>query len=162
VNPPNAPTGPELRDIHLPPAPGWWPPAPGWWLLALVALALLCWLGVYLYRNLQRSRRRRAVLAELDRSIDTNRADPVRLAAALSQFLRRVSLRGAKQDAALSGEAWLAFLDRRAGSEEFTRGVGRVLIEAPYRPTADYDTAALAALVRRWTRRVLDEDRAHA
>ena len=33
-----APAGPDLRDIHLPPAPSWWPPAPGWWLLAFVLL----------------------------------------------------------------------------------------------------------------------------
>ena len=25
-----------LRDIHLPPEPGFWPPAPGWWILALI------------------------------------------------------------------------------------------------------------------------------
>ena len=43
----NAPSGPDLRDIHLPPAPSWWPPAPGWWLLALVlliAIALGAWM----------------------------------------------------------------------------------------------------------------------
>jgi len=34
-----------LRDIHQPPAPGWWPPAPGWWLLA--ALVLLAVPPVY-------------------------------------------------------------------------------------------------------------------
>ena len=34
----NAASGPDLRDIHLPPTPSWWPPAPGWWLLAIVVL----------------------------------------------------------------------------------------------------------------------------
>src|SRR5690606_15972259 len=38
----------QLRDMHLPPPPGWWPPAPGWWLtggllLLLVALGVAAW-----------------------------------------------------------------------------------------------------------------------
>src|SRR5690606_27121013 len=32
----NPAAAPDLRDIHLPPAPAWWPPAPGWWLLAIL------------------------------------------------------------------------------------------------------------------------------
>ena len=36
---PAPPPGPQLRDIHLPPAPSWWPPAPGWWVLAALLAA---------------------------------------------------------------------------------------------------------------------------
>jgi hypothetical protein len=162
VNPASAAAGPELRDIHLPPAPGWWPPAPGWWLLALVVLALLALLLVYLYRSWQRRRHRRAVLAELDRCIATARGDPAALATALSRFLRRMARRSSPAAVALSGDAWLQHLDRGTGSDEFTAGVGRVLVDAPFRPAAQYDAAALSALVRRWTRRVLDEERARA
>jgi hypothetical protein len=162
VNPASAAAGPELRDIHLPPAPGWWPPALGWWLLALLAGALLTLLLVYLYRSWQRRRRRRAVLAELDRCIAAARGDPAALATALSHFLRRMSRRSSPGAVALSGDAWLQHLDRGTGSDEFTAGVGRALIEAPFRRAAHYDAAALSALVRRWTRRVLDEERARA
>jgi len=154
--------GPQLRDIHLPPAPGWWPPAPGWWLLALIAIALLAWFVVYVYRNWLRRRYRRAVMAELDQCIDAARRDPVALAAALSRFLRRMCKRTTPDSASFPGESWLAHLDRGAGSDEFRNGVGRVLIEAPFRPAMEYDAAALIALVRRWTRRTLDEWRAHA
>jgi hypothetical protein len=162
MNPASAAPGPELRDIHLPPPPGWWPPAPGWWLLALVAGALLALLCVYLYRTWQRRRQRRAVLAELDRCIAAARGDPAALATALSRFLRRMSRRSTPGAIALSGEAWLQHLDGRGGSDEFSAGIGRALIDAPFRPAAQYDTAALSALVRRWTRRVLDEERARA
>jgi hypothetical protein len=162
VNPPSAAAGPDLRDIHLPPAPGWWPPAPGWWLLALLAGALLALACVYLYRMYQRRRHRRAVMSELDRCIDSARGDPAALAAALSHFLRRVSRRSEPGAVALSGEAWLQHLDRAAGSDEFTTGIGRALIDAPFRPVAQYDTAALSALVRRWTRHVLEQERARA
>ena len=80
----------------------------------------------------------------------------------LSAFLRRLSRRGDAAAAALAGEAWLDYLDRGAASEEFTRGIGRALVEAPFRPLPQYDTVALIALVRRWTRRSLESGVAHA
>jgi hypothetical protein len=159
---PAADAGPALRDIHLPPAPGWWPPAPGWWVLALLAVALSAWLVVYLYRIWRRRRYRRAVMSEFDRCIGAVRNDPAALAAALSNFLRRLCKHEDAAKAALAGEPWLAHLDRGIDSDEFTRGVGRALIEAPFRRTAQYDSAALIALVRRWTRRALAAGVVHA
>ncbi|HEY2395083.1 MAG TPA: DUF4381 family protein [Rudaea sp.] len=159
---PSTDAGPILRDIHLPPAPGWWPPAPGWWLLAIAVLALLTWLLRVCFRSWRRRRHRRAVTAELDRSIDATRNDPVVLATALSQFLRRLSKHADNSTAALVGERWLEHLDQAAGSDEFTRGVGRVLIEAPFRPLMTYDVPALIALVRRSTRHALEQETAHA
>ncbi|HST28101.1 MAG TPA: hypothetical protein VLK26_07000, partial [Rudaea sp.] len=53
------------------------------------------------------------------------------------------------------GERWLEYLDARNGGEDFRCGVGRVLIDAPFRASADYDGMALIALVRRFTRNVL-------
>jgi len=157
---PVADAGPLLRDIHLPPAPGWWPPAPGWWLLAIAGLAALAWCIVYLSRKVRRRRHRRAVLRELDRCIDAARGDPAALATALSRFLRRMSRQTDAAAVALAGEAWLEHLDRGMQGEEFSRGIGRVLIEAPFRPALPYDAPALVALVRRWTRRALET--AHA
>jgi hypothetical protein len=55
----------------------------------------------------------------------------------------------------LAGEHWLEYLDARAGGEDFRRGIGRVLLDAPFRAHADYDSAALIALVRRYTQRSL-------
>jgi hypothetical protein len=159
---PSAVAGPELRDIHLPPPPHWWPPAPGWWLLAIVLGALAAWLFVYLYKRVRRRRERRAVMAELEREIAAARRDPQALAAALSRFLRRLARRATPGSGALAGEAWLEHLDRCAASDEFTRGAGRALIEAPFRPAAAYDAAALTALVRRSARRMLEAAPNHA
>ena len=158
----NPASGPELRDIHLPPPPGWWPPAPGWWLLTVAALAALALLFQYLYRIWQRRRRRRAILAELDRSIGAAGSDPVALATALSRFLRRVSKQVQPSAVALSGRAWLEHLDRGVASDEFSAGVGRALLDAPFRPSPQFDAAALRALVRRWTRKTLERERTGA
>jgi hypothetical protein len=156
----NPPAGPELHDIHLPPPPGWWPPAPGWWLVAAIA-AFCIFLALYKLRQmLARGRFRRAVLGELDRCIAAAGSDGAALAAALSLFLRRMTLRDAPAAAALHGEHWLAHLDRGVAAEDFSRGVGKVLLDAPYRRVADYDNAALIALVRRWTRQALEGRRA--
>jgi hypothetical protein len=130
--------------------------------LALLAVALSAWLVVYLYRIWRRRRYRRAVMSEFDRCIGAVRNDPAALAAALSNFLRRLCKHEDAAKAALAGEPWLAHLDRGIDSDEFTRGVGRALIEAPFRRTAQYDSAALIALVRRWTRRALAAGVVHA
>ena len=159
---PEAAAGPELRDIHLPPPPGWWPPAPGWWLVAAVVIGLLAWFALRLRSRALQRRQKRRVLRELEREIAPARNDPSALAATLSAFLRRLTRIGHGEAAALAGEHWLAQLDRCAGSEEFTRGVGRVLIDAPYRRSADYDGAALIALVRRCVQRMLETERARA
>jgi Domain of unknown function (DUF4381) len=158
----NPPTGPELRDIHLPPAPGWWPPAPGWWVLA--ALVLVCiFLALYKFLKVQKRRARtRELMSELDEHIRAAGADPIDIAASLSQFLRRMALLDTPAAAALLDERWLAYLDSRMGGEEFARGIGRVLLDAPYRADGAFDAPALIALVRRWTRQVLDGGAQHA
>lgn len=157
----SAPAGPVLRDIHLPPPPGWWPPAPGWWILAALAIVLGIAALYKLHESRKRRRHERAVLRELDACIDVNRHDPAGLAAALSLFLRRLAMHDAYA-AAYAGERWLEYLDARGGGEDFRRGVGRVLIDAPFRAHVDFDAVALIALVRRFTRNVLAAGAAHA
>ena len=157
----NPSAGPQLRDIHLPPDPGWWPPAPGWWIVAVICALCIFWVVMKVQHMRRRRRHQRAILAELDRCIGSTRDNPAALAAALSQFMRRIALTDEPAAAAWQGERWLDYLDRRSGGAEFKIGIGRVLNEAPYRPNADYDTSALVALVRRWTQRSLDVGVAH-
>ena len=163
MNPANAaPAGPVLRDIHLPPAPGWWPPAPGWWLVAAIAVAVSICIFVYARRKYRERRYRRALMAELDRCIAAAHGEPAALATALSRFLRRLSRQVTPATATLAGERWLEHLDTCVQTNEFTSGVGRALIEAPYRRAPAYDTAALTALVRRWVRAMLERRVVHA
>jgi hypothetical protein len=151
----NPAAGPILRDIHLPPPPGWWPPAPGWWLLTGIII-LCCILAFMKLRKMHnKARIRRAILSELDRCIADAHSDTALLAAALSQFLRRMALRENPAAAAFTDKRWLAYLDSRTAGDEFAHGVGRVLLDAPFRATHAYDAPALIALVRRWTRNAL-------
>lgn len=165
----NPASGPELRDIHLPPAPGWWPPAPGWWLLAFALLIALAF-GLRWLRRRERQRRwRRRVRAELERIVATHAdsADALRVATELSRLLRRASLLLDPRAAALRGEEWLAFLDARlpAGNTTFLAD-GKALVDAPFRRPGDtgmaVDVAALIALTRRWLVHALREAPVHA
>ncbi len=168
-----APTGPDLRDIHLPPAPSWWPPAPGWWIVAIVLLIAIGFGVAMLVREIRARRWHGRVVAELDRIAATHAAQPdnVRLAAEVSQLLRRASRLIEPAAAALQGDAWLDFLDRqfdaastRARVEaRFRSATGRALIDAPYRraddASAQVDATQLIALARVWLKRALPRGR---
>jgi hypothetical protein len=146
-----------LRDIHQPPAPGWWPPAPGWWLLAAALLAVMLVLGAWWWR---RRRRRRAIEALFDDAIAAA-ASPAAEVAAMSELLRRAARRRHPQAETLHGEAWLALLDRepaargrgQAPAEAFSAGPGRLLLDGGYR--RDTDPQAVAALRELARRRFL-------
>ena len=129
-----------LRDIHQPPAPGWWPPAPGWWIvIAVVALALLLLVAWSWHER----RRRRAVAALFDDAI-TVAGTPAAQVAAMSELLRRAARRRDPLADRLQGEDWLAFLDAGTRLPAFGGAIGRLLLEGGFR--LDTDAAAVAAL----------------
>lgn len=156
--------GPELRDIHLPADPLWWPPAPGWWLLALIVAALIVFAARALHRRRKQRRWRLRVLSELDRIAEAQRATPdsVRLVGEISHLLRRASRLLDSNAPALRGEAWVAFLDSVLGGEEFSRGVGRSLLDGPFKRTLAIDSDSLLVLARKWLRQVLARSARHA
>jgi hypothetical protein len=159
--------GPELRDIHLPPAPSWWPPAPGWWLLAAGVLIGVYFAARWWLRRRRETQWRKRVHAELERIANDHigQPDPARVALEVSHLLRRVSMMIQPHAAALRDEAWLEFLDAqwppaRAADAPFRSALGRSLIDAPYRRAGDasaraLDAHALLELTRAWLRAVL-------
>ena len=147
---PTSPSGGDplsaLRDIHLPPDPGFWPPAPGWWFLALVlvlaAIALAWW-----QRSVARRRRpqREALraLADLREALAAGEA-PHLVAAESASLLRRVVLARfpRREVAGLTGPAWLEFLGMNGGGPEFfASGEAERLMSAPYAPRIGIDEA---------------------
>ena len=166
--------GPELRDIHLPPAPSWWPPAPGWWVLAVIVLLATILLARWSWRRLRERHWRRRVRAELERiaAEHATQPDPLRLLADVSQLLRRVARLIEPTAVALRDEAWIAFLDRqwprdRTAATRFANGAGRSLIDGAYRRDDDplvraLDSTALLDLTREWLAIALPRGRAHA
>lgn len=143
-----------LRDIHLPDPVGWWPPAPGWWLLSFVTLASIAF-ALWLWRRRQRSTIKKLALRELE-LIAADSGDVGAKPQRLAILLRRVCLSTYPREdvAGLAGDAWLSFLDGTLGDRRFSEGVGRLLLEAPYRRESEFDSESLLALCREWLMRL--------
>jgi hypothetical protein len=142
-----------LRPLHEPPPIPWWPPAPGWWLLLLLMLLSLG-LAVRWWR---RNAPKRAALREL-RHLAKSEPDPLRQTVAVNRLLKRYALVcwSPRETAALTGEAWLAFLDAHGGKGAFASGAGRLLSTQAYassntlEATAVTPSGPLLRLARRW------------
>lgn len=143
-----------LRPYHLPEPVSWWPPAIGWWVLAAI-LALLLGLAAWTWH---RRHRAQAAIRRAERELDglcaafARERDAAALMRGCSRLLRRLAIArwGPGSVAGLSGEAWLAFLDARGDGESFRWGIGRALLDDPYREEPTSDATALAGLVRHW------------
>lgn len=126
-----------LRDLHLPDPVDWWPLAPGWWVLILLAVATLVWLVMKFRQHRRRSAARRHAMKQLRHyaSDYQQHGNAVLLGSQLSELMRRTMLAYAPRGdvAGLTGDAWLAWLDRDLDRPHFQSGNGRPLIEWPYR-----------------------------
>lgn len=145
----------QLRDVQLPDVPYWWPPAPGWWIVALLVVLLLAWSINRIVRRRQRTAPRRAAVRELDvcftewQSGTRSANDCINYCNALLKRLW-VHVDGATHVAALSGDEWLAYLDKRSSSLQFTAGAGRLLGNQRFSPVNDdSELQALQPLLRK-------------
>ena len=145
-----------LKDIHLPPVPGWWPPAPGWWVSSFLLLALV---GYIFYKWRQRQLFNRPVKLALEElsGLDLKSNDPeiqLQTLQELSALLRRFCLVffPRRQVAGLCGRAWLDFLKERAGEKglQISDNEFAPLLEEAYAPIADTDLEALGKVVAKW------------
>ena len=142
-----------LRDIHLPEAIGWWPPALGWWLLA-VLIPLLLGFMVWLYRRITRRTAVKAAKKFLLQIKQDQQLDNEQKLKDLSALIRRVAISTATRTdcAGLTGQLWLAYLDRSVKGSPFAKGVGRLLANAPYQritPT-EQEISQLISLCEGW------------
>jgi hypothetical protein len=144
----------QLRDIHLPPDPGWWPPAPGWWLLgaaALILSALLVRVLVCAWQRGRPVRRARRLHDALKAEVRAGAAGTGDYLDRCNELLKRLFVHGLGIDAARRANdlAWLGILDATLGAPEFTRGAGRALGNARFAPAPEADVAAVQQLVDR-------------
>jgi hypothetical protein len=145
-----------LRDLHLPEAVGWWPLAPGWWVIIALAVVAAAYLVRLFLRKRSRSAARRQALrqlAVLSQEFEQH-GDVAAFSRAMSELLRRTMLAYAPRNdvAGLTGDEWLAWLDRDLDRPRFQGDVGRKLLELPYRRPDDelsgLDVVDLVAAVR--------------
>ena len=136
----------NLRDLALPPEVSLWPPAPGWWIVAAAGLAAVMIVSVAAMARYRVNAYRREALRELD-LVEPGCISTVLKRAALAAWPR-------EQVAALTGAAWLAFLDRTAQTTVFTDGAGRHIETLAFGGTIDRaSTDDARAAARVWVRR---------
>lgn len=142
-----------LKDLHLPPAIGWWPPALGWWLVAL-AVPLCLAGGYWLYKRLTRKTAVKTANQQLLAIKHNTALTTLEKLGALSILLRRVaiSLYPRAEVAALTGQQWLAFLDRALPNAPFSSGSGQLLVTANYRNSlpSEQELSDLLSLCEAW------------
>jgi hypothetical protein len=118
----------NLHDLVMPPPVPWWPPAPGWLLIGTALVIVLAWWLIRVIRHWQSNSYRREALALLEKFDGAGAELPI--------LIKRVALSAYPRErvASLTGEEWLAFLDRTGRTEAFTAGPGRWLARLAYEP----------------------------
>lgn len=142
----------NLHDIVMPKAVPWWPPAPGWYVLSAVAAGLAIYFAIRAILCYRRNAyRREAIAMLLIASADTSS-----LTSEVAELLKRTALSAfpREQVASLTGEGWLAFLDRTGATKDFSQGPGRFLGGGQYGVDAlsESESAALMSVAGSWIR----------
>ncbi|MBC9175679.1 DUF4381 domain-containing protein [Pseudoroseomonas ludipueritiae] len=140
---PPMPSLEKMQDILLPPPVPLWPATPAWAFLGLLLLGLLLAFLWRMWRRWRRDAWRRAARHAVEEA--SARGDW----AALPALIKRAALAAHPRSevAALSGEAWAAWLNRSAPRARLRPEEARALAMIAYRPAAA--ELALAA-ARRW------------
>lgn len=144
----------QLRDIQLPDSISLWPLAIGWYFLGALLIIVSALMIAYFVRRSRRLQSRRYLVKRLEnlRERYQQERDARVIAVELSMLLRRASLVSFPRQlvAGLQGEQWLSFLDQTGDTSEFSEGIGRVLLTAPYQSQAQFNVDDLVNLATRW------------
>ncbi|CAM4445566.1 MAG: hypothetical protein LEGION0398_MBIBDBAK_00651 [Legionellaceae bacterium] len=142
----------QLKDIHLPLEPSWWPLPIGWYFIFIFLISLVCFLSYYGFKYSRRNHYRKLALMALTKLTYEQNGDPNLQLAQLSILLKRTALTAYPHllIANLYGEAWLNFLDKTSNTVDFSQGVGRILLDAPYQKNTPIPTKEIINLSKKW------------
>ena len=150
----------QLKDIHFPANPSIWPLALGWWLLLGLCLVVAVWLILTIRKYFSIKKHKRMLFGELAQLEKKLKDSPDKsIIAETNILLRRLALAyyPNKRVASLTGGDWLEFLDESGNTKNFSRGAGRILIDAPYRSgkLENYNGEEFIPLIRHWVKKTV-------
>ncbi len=160
-----AQTEPVLKDIHLAGTPGFWPPAIGWWIILAVMLIALMGFFVWLKRQRDkkylREKQRKSLLKKLSVLETQLIKNPSNKAIAeINTLIRQyaVNYYPRSKISSLTGADWLSFLDESGNTTGFTKGAGRILVEAPYQKSVlgNLNQDEFILLVKKWVNQLVN------
>ena len=151
----------SLQDIHLPAPAGFWPLALGWWVLFALCILIISGLIYKVLQHKKRKKIRTAIYAQFDaleKKLVNNPSNAN--VAAINTLLRQLAMQYYPRTkiASLAGNKWLQFLDESGDTQGFSRGAGRILIEAPYRlekQINNLNTHEFITLIKNWAYHVI-------
>jgi hypothetical protein len=160
----------KLHEILLPDPVSWMPQTAGWSAVFGLIGVITVWRVYGRFRRFRKNRYRRIALAELE-VIERKMQQPEKRRRALAEIpvlLKWTALAAFPRSevAGLSGEKWLAFLDKTMGGKGFTEDEGRLLPELAYAPPPrisklpDETAGRLLQLARQWIK--VHKGREHA
>lgn len=143
----------ELRDIEVPAEPGWWLLSPFWQLVLVLLLGSIA-AGLF-YRNRRRRHLRlRQARDRLQRIRDLYRqhADTRATLQSLSAWLKQIAMAAfpGQGVAAMTGNAWIEFLQHSTASRVFDAEVLSLLAAGVYRRDIDADLNPAIDTCERW------------
>lgn len=150
----NLPGLENLKDIHLPPAIGWWPWALGWYVVIGLSAVLVGW-GLYkFYQRYNNKRYQRHALNLLKQYHANYQQEPDAQAVSikLCELLKQMALIyfPRSEVASLQGDEWIGFLNKTSKKLDFN-SVRYALIELPYQKTnKQVDLESLFQHVNAW------------
>jgi hypothetical protein len=125
----------QLQDIHLPESASIWPLALGWWILLVMIILMATWLILKALKRAKQKKYQRKILGKFKSLEQKLKNDPSNATVAeINTLLRQLAITyySRAEIASLTGGDWLHFLDESGDTQDFSRGAGRILIEAPY------------------------------
>lgn len=143
----------KLQDIHYPAPVSLWPLAFGW----IILFCMICFgtlLSIYLYIRYQRKIYAKKIILQRLAVIRNNEfSSEVNIFEELSMLLKRAALYAFPREkvAGLCGESWLQFLDSTSDQDHlFSKGMGNMLISAPYQAEVHGSVIDLVVLIEAW------------
>jgi len=144
----------NLRGIHYPSPPSYWWPLPPWVPLA-VLITLLITTFYFIYKKYLNKIQYKKEFQHKIKLLKQEQLTSKEKIISLSILLRKAVIYqyGRKKTAHLTNENWLNFLDNTNNTQDFSQGIGRHLISAPYvKSLNEFDMTALFKLIEQWSK----------
>ncbi|MBL4584922.1 MAG: DUF4381 domain-containing protein [Pseudomonadales bacterium] len=149
----------QLKDIHLPDAPGLWPLAPGWWVLAIVVIAVVAAAVFFALRYWRNNQYRKAAALEADALLQAYSQNPEQASSRHIEqamaLLKRVARHRYPNESisTLNGAQCLMTLNQHCKNPVFTEAICQQIEQSLYAPQPTVEIHSFHPMMKTWIKR---------